>query len=31
VVNFGKKLVIGKPEQVKTDPAVLEAYLGKAN
>lgn len=30
VINFGKKLVIGNPDQVKSDPAVLEAYLGKA-
>ena len=31
VVNFGKKLAMGRPEQVKSNPAVLEAYLGKAN
>jgi branched-chain amino acid transport system ATP-binding protein len=31
VLNFGKKLAIGKPEQLKSDPAVLEAYLGKTS
>jgi len=31
VVNFGKKLAMGEPEKVKSNPAVLEAYLGKAN
>lgn len=31
VVNFGEKLAIGKPDEVKANPAVLEAYLGKAN
>jgi len=30
VVNFGRKLLEGKPDQVKNDPQVLEAYLGKA-
>ena len=28
VMDFGTKLAEGKPEQVRNDPAVLEAYLG---
>lgn len=31
VLNFGKKLAIGKPDELKSNPAVLEAYLGKTN
>ncbi len=30
VINFGKKLLQGKPEEIKNDPQVLTAYLGKA-
>lgn len=30
VMNFGQKLVQGKPIEVKSNPLVLEAYLGKA-
>ena len=30
VLNFGKKLVVGKPEEIRTNTQVLEAYLGKA-
>jgi branched-chain amino acid transport system ATP-binding protein len=31
VLNFGKKLAIGTPNELKNNPAVLEAYLGKTN
>lgn len=29
VLNFGKELAIGKPDEIQNNPHVLEAYLGK--